>query len=515
MRITRSDGWLLLILLLLAAAIAGKAYWDVDGYLSPDSTAYLGLARSLLDGRGLLLPGEGSPVGSSYCAIWPLGYPWLIALVARLGTISPFVASKLLNALLLGGILLLLRNRFGSRAPIYALPLFFASYLELFAFTWSESLFVFFFLAFALVLQRTLEGPALRPGSLLVLLGSAVGMFLARYLGAMACGLLFAAALYAWRRGERRKSAALLLVMSAHCVAIGGYLYHNWVSTGYLTGIVRPPAVESPGEFAAMLLSAVRLELVLPVAVVSADTTGFLNAALLLQVAIIGCGVVWIRRTPRQEMEPRCSTLPLVLAGAGSLYLLLVIGLRAITLFDPIGFRLLAPGTLLLWIAGIRLSEERCSPVRFRRLAILLLLPAGGSLVVDGVVKTWFQFTGHTYPDRAAALRDRYAAVPSGSVVIFGDLDLRYLRPDLLLFRPHYTPYWLHAEPWEPFLARVAAATASRPLYLRCPDALDPERFEASVVAAVGDCAPGSLRLLAMLPAAGVSGGAEGAEQGL
>lgn len=73
-------GRALVLLLLLAALLRGTACWRFSPELNDDPDAYLGIARSLLDGRGYASPGSTVPT-----AYRPPLYPVLLAGVLALG----------------------------------------------------------------------------------------------------------------------------------------------------------------------------------------------------------------------------------------------------------------------------------------------------------------------------------------------------------------------------------------------------------------------------------------------
>ena len=112
-KIYREDWYLLIIFIMMAVAIVVKSYFHPDGYLSPDSTNYLKLAQNLLEGNGYYVSAYGSTgQDREFFAAWPVGYPTLIFVVAKLTGLSVFWASKFLNILLIGIILGIFRNLF-------------------------------------------------------------------------------------------------------------------------------------------------------------------------------------------------------------------------------------------------------------------------------------------------------------------------------------------------------------------------------------------------------------------
>src|SRR5262245_1575342 len=97
------------------ALILGKSFLSADGYLSPDSTDYLKLAENILAGNGLRVTDSGRfPADMRLFSIWPVGYPVLISATAGLLDVPAFLASKLLNALLLVMSMAVIWRTFGA-----------------------------------------------------------------------------------------------------------------------------------------------------------------------------------------------------------------------------------------------------------------------------------------------------------------------------------------------------------------------------------------------------------------
>ncbi len=95
--------WLYYVLLvaICAAVIFGNSLIDPNGFLSPDSANYLRLAERILEGHPFTVPNDGRPTAFDvHFAIWPIGYPTLIAAVATILPVGTFLASKLLNLFL-------------------------------------------------------------------------------------------------------------------------------------------------------------------------------------------------------------------------------------------------------------------------------------------------------------------------------------------------------------------------------------------------------------------------------
>jgi hypothetical protein len=148
---------------------------------TPDSSAYISSARSLLAGKGYLLP-EGKP-----CTRFPPLFPTLIALVAIPGE-DALTAARVLNALAFGGTIFLSRRLFLMCTPSAAFAvvgtlsvLLSGDLLDVSSMIWSEPVFVLLTVLFLLLMTRFLRT---RSTASLVLVSVVAAMaWLDRYAG--------------------------------------------------------------------------------------------------------------------------------------------------------------------------------------------------------------------------------------------------------------------------------------------------------------------------------------------
>lgn len=120
---------------------------ETTGYLSPDSEYYLELAQNLLEGRGFYrsadypIPETKTPENQIFFSAWPVGYPVVIFLATKILGTSAWLASKIINLICLGFLLLLLRRINRNEAVFLALVLYSFTFLEVYSYTWSEAPF--------------------------------------------------------------------------------------------------------------------------------------------------------------------------------------------------------------------------------------------------------------------------------------------------------------------------------------------------------------------------------------
>jgi hypothetical protein len=311
------------------------------GYISVDSWYYMLLAQGLRDGHPLQLHGQ-------YMAVYPLGYPALLALTAPLARPEVMmITAKLVNIALLGADAWLIWRASGhvlmaTLVAINPVSLVIAMY------SWSENLELFAICASLYLIVRLAEAPdRLR---LVLLAGALIAGVFSRYFFSPFTFLLFLAV---WLVYDRRLA---LRVLPAFCAAGLVYLAYqgiNWAVTGYATGMPRHAAPEAPLLLIRQFLTAVGWN-GLKIAIA---------AALLAGIARLGGD---------RDAAPEREAASLVL-GAGAAFLLLAFALRMRTYFDPFNTRTLGYGLVLI-AAGL---VGRLTPPHARRLPVAALIACG------------------------------------------------------------------------------------------------------------------------------------------
>ena len=358
--VKKGDALLLMLLATLWGTLLLRVVVEPTGFVTPDSAYYLECAGNLLAGRGFYrsdvypIPVPRDPHRQVFFSTWPVGYPLLIAGVARLTTLSVFWASKLLNGLLLAAAFWLLRRWWGHDA--WKPALFFASgtVLEVFSATWSEVPFLVLLMAWVGQLVRHQRAPTFRTVLALLLLGW--GLFLMRYVG----GFVFiytagGAVLAGWRR-QRRRAGSLWLVTAVGVAGALAYFYVNVRLGGTLTGGERLlPHAETWSFFAAGVGRALAGEWVVARSyAANLPFFSWLGGALLVQTVLL----LWAGyRLHRRAVGPSAWGPPGPLVGAlwrvGLVYLIAIVVARRLSPFDPLGARLLSPVTLLVGLSGL------------------------------------------------------------------------------------------------------------------------------------------------------------------
>lgn len=464
----------------LVVAVVALAWSRPDAGVGNDGAAYLHFAEHLAQGGGLDAP-AATPSGVARFAVWPPGYPVLIALFTALPGVSAWWAARIVSALCVlvaawGA------ERLTRGGTLALLPL---SVVTVFAWTASEGPM----LAAAIVLATALadHDAEHRPRHAAVAALAATVMGFVRWIGLVGALVLAGAAVHAAWRGDRRDALHRALGASVAFGSVGLWLAANAAATGHATGMERLPAPESWTVLIVSLARATVSEALLGVRQLTIAGLGLqqLVVTALLQLAL----VVWVFRAPgRDPSGSRRWRWPAVLGGT---YLVALIVLRFRTHFDLFGWRLLAPGTALLLLAALA-TTARWSPVARQRLTLAIGAPAVLGLFVDLLPAVG---GGATQPDVKARVLARYAALPSGCVVGPHDVQMPWVRPDLVPASPAIVPYAREAESVTAFRDRLVA-TPHACAAVEVRDDLDPRRVHPSWIQLAADHPDGTFLLL-------------------
>lgn len=169
--------------LLLAALVAGLTIINPNHFVSVDSQYYLSKA-------GWLVGLDGDQYGHKavgWEGDFPIGYPLLIGVLARLTGLSLLVSSKLVNLLFVGLFLVIWRRRVGAVSAAWmGSVLLLGGYVRIITYTWSECVFLvllleWFWIVRAIRAQPPDQNGQYRPAIRLLLL--TIALFSLRYAG--------------------------------------------------------------------------------------------------------------------------------------------------------------------------------------------------------------------------------------------------------------------------------------------------------------------------------------------
>ncbi|UII29430.1 hypothetical protein LVD15_13670 [Fulvivirga maritima] len=350
------------LFVLIALVLWLRITVEATHYISPDSEFYLRVAENILAGKGLVAPYTypfDDTTREIYFAAWAPGYPVLIAFLCWLsgGFISVIVASKLINVLAMACIYWLLRKWVGSRAwfPF----LYFCSFgmLEVFSYSWSEPIFLFFVVLLAFLVKESWYKQD--KWLLLKATGILIMLFMIRYAGLVYyVGLsLFMIVLYLKnRRNQAFHYFGALFISSA--VALG-YFYNNYLQMGAYTGGDRvfPEQVSDLGFMGDLSYGLFNAFSLARNFYFEFEILYFLLLA--LQIAL----VIFLVKQSRLIKRPfiKNNNDVYVLWGSATFYLVLIIILRRLSPFDPFDYRILSPFMLtffLGWFMAVLRHEE-------------------------------------------------------------------------------------------------------------------------------------------------------------
>ena len=444
LRTINKEDWLIVfIFATICLSILVKSFFTHHGYLTSDSMSYLGVAQKLIDLNEL------SSENSVFSSKWPLGYPVLIYCVAKITGLSVFWSSKVLNMLLVASILIIFRFLFQRNAYLYALIFFFSAYIEIFTYTWSEPLFIYFIILFTASIYKILTTQKTNFYIYFILFLSSLLLFLSRYIGVFSFIVIGLLGLYYLFKKANNRAFILILIACLNILIMALYLNHNYMTSGFMTG-PRYPAPESNLQLFIALLKAIIAEMAIPIHRFGIESL----IAILFEFSILLFFVCKYKQSIKKAIiNNRISILAVTFFIIGIFYIVAIVSLRWVTFFDSYSFRLLAPGSFLIFIALIKyfsdMSSAKGNKIIFRYIFIFSSI----SLLLFVPIRTIIKFDKEkgTYATFEASILKKYQKVKGNSIVIDGSYHLTYLRTDIIL------EYTNQKENWPDFLERINA----------------------------------------------------------
>jgi hypothetical protein len=421
---------LLLLFLSLASIILLNSYFDPNGYLSPDSTYYLRLSKNLISNEGFKIADYNSPDGQSFFAIWPVGYPVMIFMMSKLTGLGVVWASKALNLLIIGVILLLFRYMFRGNAPWAGLIFFINANILIFSFTWSEVPFILFLLLISISLYKCVE----TSGKIVWLAGlflTGIALFMMRYIGLISIGITGLIAVITFLRHRWLLSGKLLIIASLQIIFAALYLYNNKILTGYITGGLRALPRESNFVLLNQLFSALKEEAV------------FINRWKPLMISLgllILLGIYLFSTRKKSHRDEKFDDLWKYFLFTGVIYLVAIVTIRWFSYITPLDFRFLAPGSFLIILSlAVYLQGKPSVKVMNSHILYLVIL---ATLSINYIPNKYNMykyvttgtnyFQNQNYIENTRMILEKYKVVEPNSVVVFGSIHLRYLRENVI-----------------------------------------------------------------------------------
>jgi len=236
-----SETMMIALFVAFSAFILWQSYF-AGSYIFPDTSRYLLAAESILSGNGFRSYASAG-WNDYYFSHWPIGYPFLVACVAYVTGAEVYLASKILSILILGAIFVLLYLRFRRRAWVYALIMIgLPAVVYDFLLSLSEQPFLLGSLWLIFEISDVIFQDKPKKYHYFNILLASLLMFLVRYVGSQAIGILCCAIVYCIVVQIRRKKSMihkivpLLIVTVVVALVVCIYLYMNYLNTGYAGG---------------------------------------------------------------------------------------------------------------------------------------------------------------------------------------------------------------------------------------------------------------------------------------
>jgi hypothetical protein len=391
-KLLRADLLLLLLYVAYCGAVILRVNIEGTGYTSPDSEYYLEAARSLRDGERFIvkdLYGLHTGVVNKLTPFtaWPIGYPTLIVIASFMSGLNLFWASKLVNLFFAGLGFLLFRNI--NREYSFILASIYGAFtvIEMYSYTWSECIFLFGCMYLVFLLYRTyLTG---RQDYIYRLVATVWFMFLIRYIGFFAGGLILFVALITLFEGRKKISKKLWIAFFLNVAFVCAYVINNYYQAGYNTDAQRfTQNMESPAQVLWRATKGLLIELFIIKKYYLRGSPDTLTVATFsLQLFVIG--YIWHSLRKQSTLvvnEIKKNLLSHTAITVAISYLIILVILRSISQFDPPNYRLLSPFSFLMlfalvnYIVALPQSIEGATRTKyaaggFLALSLLLNLP--------------------------------------------------------------------------------------------------------------------------------------------
>ena len=453
-----------------AVFILGLSFINPTGYMSGDSSNYLRLSGRILEGHGFFLPSNGREgADEKWFAIWPVGYPLLISGVAWVLGISTFLASKILNIFLLFFAILALYLMLGRKGLIASFILLTASTLRNYTMTWSEAPFLTALIVLCLYLGKIINGDfKVNNQSVMILFSLLILPFLFRYVGLFVIAPVFLVAINLFIQDRKRESILILIAIFFSLIFCLLYLVNNFQLTGYATGMPRPPANEENYIFLVNLLKSIFQEFILIMP--SWDISNIVQniVVIIWSLFTLFCILSITKKSSHQKESSNIDIFSYLFMIFGLIYLCAIIFLRWISNFSELGltYRLLNPGFALffiglcLWI--LEKKKEKLILIVTFALVTVLFVAVGNFYSI--IIKHGL---GANYLKHIETIKEEYSSLPDNAVVVFGDRELKYLRPNIKIATPKRTSDKISYETWDNFLLSL---DASLPIFVETRD---------------------------------------------
>lgn len=318
---------------------------------SPDSVAYLDIANNIKNGHGFTATDFSlDNAGKQTFTIkryWPPLYADLLSVfiddASDVKTVS--IISRILLAISIVFVFFITYESIGSAALLSSLLLCITvPIITIYTYAWSETLFIpiLIIIIWASIeyLELSRRPPIYRVAISLILLTMLIMLAYTRYIGIAFAVLL--PVIYFFSNRDTLDRILLPAAALVYITAVGYLLYENYIITGYISGMARPPSDETITEIL--------------IDVYHAILTIFPTTAIpIISALIITASIVYFIKTQsthtfdiNADKKPRLRLY--ILSIVTSVYLIAIISLRSFKQFDMLDVRLLSPALATLFI---------------------------------------------------------------------------------------------------------------------------------------------------------------------
>jgi hypothetical protein len=268
-------------------------------------------------------------------------------------------ASKLLNIILLALDFYLIGLIFGRNKNLGIF--YFGSFtmLEICSYTWSENLFLPFFLLLVYALGKIQNNSTSSFRTIILIAISLIGMCLSRYASVVFFCVPFTVFVYNYFRNNLGKAKAIFIGLAISSFVLIVYLYSNFLQTGYLTGM---PRINTQEYSHLDLLKKLFIGLFNQLHIIKQFRfSGFLDFLLYTgatAIQLILIFYVW-SKIRNQRFHYHFTFINNILLYAGLLYLFFLIGMTITITIDPFDYRTLTPFSFPLILVLLNEVEKK------------------------------------------------------------------------------------------------------------------------------------------------------------
>jgi hypothetical protein len=345
---------LLLLWIIQCVIVLLCCFLNPNHFTTIDSQYYLESAQNILNGNGYTRLENGIYTWNS---TFPPGYSILISFVAFVTSLPVLWASKVLNLLASGIWFWQLRKWYGSdKALLTGSLLLFGSFLKLWCHTWSEPLFLVLLFNWAQVFFAERR-------KFVTVLSLGVALISVRYAGVFIIALSLGMSVFWFRKDQKRAWETLALSLS-WSIFIGSWLLINYHLSGEFYGSERFGQSDKISEVVILIGKGLANEFFL------FGDTNWQRIDVLFFFEILVQFFFFFQLYKALYKLPKADHFML----SASTYLAFLIVMRAISPFDPPGYRILSPFSFLIGCSLLANLYNQFTTTRFRKVYLGLVL---------------------------------------------------------------------------------------------------------------------------------------------